>query len=125
MMRSRPRCVAALVALTAMLFAQAAFALAACEAGRAQSRAHMVLAQGADSAPCHEPANDANLCYAHCQSGDQTLDKHHVKVPEAALHVVWLGRESPRPVRRAQLAPRAPLPTTGPPPHIRFHSLLI
>jgi hypothetical protein len=116
---------ASIAALAAMLFAQAAFALAVCDPFRAQSRAQMILAQSAESAPCHEPTENANLCLAHCQSGEQTLDKHHVKVPEAALHVVRPGGEWQSAPRRAHVAPRAPFPSPGPPPRIRFQSLLI
>ena len=80
MMRSRRRFFSALTALAAMLFAQAAFAVAACDTGSMPSRAQ-VLAQSEEHAPCHEPVDNVNLCLAHCQSAEQTLDKQQVKLP--------------------------------------------
>ena len=126
MMRSRRFLNAAgIAALAAMLFAQAAFALAACDPSGAPSRARMLAAQSADYAPCHEPAENVNLCLAHCQGAEQTLDKHQVKLPEASFLAV-------PPVRAWHVArqpilwtPRVPSPAAGPPPHILFRSLLI
>lgn len=127
MMRSRRFLHAAsLAALAAMLFAQAAFALAACDPARAASLALMIVAQTAEYAACHEPADNANLCLAHCQGGAQTLDKHQVKVPELSLQTVVAVRpwqEARQPIIR--WTPRAPSPTAGPPPRILFRSLLI
>jgi hypothetical protein len=123
-MRSRPRLFAALAALAAMFFAQAASALAACSSVQAQSRAHMI-AQQAETAPCHQPADNANLCLTHCQAGEQTLDKHQVKVADASAEPVLVlraARPSPQ-ARRA--ASRAPLPATGPPARIRYRTLRI
>ena len=60
-MRSRPRYFAALVALAAMLSAQAAFALAVCDPVREMSRAQMIAAPEAENANCYEPTQDANL----------------------------------------------------------------
>jgi hypothetical protein len=126
MMRSRRFLHAAgIAALAAMLFAQAAFALAACDPARAASRALMIAAQNAEYAPCHEPADNANLCLAHCQGAEQTLDKHQVKVPETSL-LAWLPvrawQEARQPMR---WTPRVPSPAAGPPPRILFRSLLI
>lgn len=123
-MRSRPRYFAALAALAAMLFAQAAFALAACDPVRASSRAAM-LVHTADEAGCHQPADNANLCLAHCQGREQTLDKHQVKVPDApsvAFHLVNAWPHAPQLVR---FSPRLPAPAVGPPPRILFRTLLI
>ena len=108
-----------------MFFAQAAFALAACDPAQAHSRAHMIAAQTAESAPCHESSDNANLCLTHCQAGEQTLDKHQVKVPDASADAVLLVpglREVRRP---ASPMPRAPSPAAGPPPRILFRTLLI
>lgn len=108
-----------------MLFAQAAFALAACDLGRAKSRAHMIAAQQAEAAPCHAPADNAALCLAHCQAGEQTLDKHQMKVPDAWFGAVLRVQSWPdahAPVRCIQ---RVPSPAAGPPPRILFHTLLI
>lgn len=122
-MRTRRRFHAALAALAAMFFAQAAFALAACDPVQAKSRAHMI-AQQADPAPCHEPAENASLCLAHCQAGEQTLDKHQVKVP-APLFAAVLILRAPQVAEAVRFVPRAPAPIAGPPPRILFQTLLI
>ena len=118
---------AGMVALAAMVFVQAALALAACRFDGAESA--RILASGiseANAHPCHEPAESINLCLAHCRGDKQTLDKPQVKVPapsiqQAALTVnVWpqlpLIGLSGRP---------APVPTAAPPPRILFQSFLI
>jgi hypothetical protein len=126
MMRSRRFLNAAgLAALAAMLFAQAAFALAACDPARVPSRALMVAAQAGEEAACHQAADNANLCLAHCQGREQTLDKHQVKLPEVALHVIQLVRAWQDAPQLTRLAPRVPSPAVGPPPRILFRSLLI
>ena len=123
MTRSR-RFVAAIAALASMLFAQAAFALAACDPGRMSSRAQVVAAQSEDYAPCHEPADNVNLCLAHCQTAEQTLDKPQVKVPDLSLQIVLLvARPDGRPAMRWMA--RSYSPVAGPPPRILFRSLLI
>ena len=123
-MRPRPRYFAALAALAAMLFAQAAFALAACDPVRASSRAAMLM-QAADEAGCHQPADTANLCLTHCQGREQTLDKHQVKVPDAPLAVIQFVNAWPDAPKLARLSPRLPAPAAGPPPRILFRALLI
>jgi hypothetical protein len=126
MMRSRRLSYAAgIAALAAMFFAQAAFALAACNLGRAASRAHMIVAQTAESAACHEPVDSGNLCLAHCQGREPTLDKHQIKVPDLSLHAVLSVRPRQEAHQPARWAPRTPSPATGPPPRILFRSLLI
>ena len=116
-----------MAALAAMLFLQAAFALAACGLERpGAAQALGTLAQQADDAPCHQPQENAGLCLAHCQSGEQALDKPQVKVPPLVF-------STPMPAVRAWLEPyqavaagaRLPLPVAGPPRHILFQSLLI
>ena len=124
MMRSRPRYFAALGALAAMLFAQAAFALAACDEARMFSRAAMI-AQTAEMAGCHEPPENPNLCLAHCQGREQTLDKHQVKVPDAPFAVVPFVTARPDAPQLGRFPPRLPSPAAGPPPRILFRSLLI
>jgi len=107
-----------------MLFAQAAFALAACDAARMPSLAE-VLVQSEDHSTCHEPAQNINLCLAHCQNAEQTLDKHQVKLPVfAAVAGLELrgARHTARPLARA---PRVPSAAAGPPPRILYRSLLI
>jgi hypothetical protein len=123
-MHTRDRFFAALAALVAMAFAQAAFALAACDPVQAKSRAHMIAAQQSE-APCHEPAENAQLCLTHCLAGEQTLDKHQVKVPDASCHAVLVLRALPAAREPASSISRAPSPFAGPPPRILFRSLLI
>ena len=123
-MRSRSRFPAALACLCAMFFAQAAFALAACNPVQAQSRAHMI-AQQAESAPCHQPAENAHLCLTHCQAGEQTLDKHQVKVPDASAEPVLLPRAAPLAAHVSRAFARVPLPATGPPARILYRTLRI
>ena len=125
MMRPRHRFFAALAALAAMLFAQAAFALAACDAGKMPSRAQM-LTQGEQDAPCHQPADNVNLCLAHCQSAEQTLDKHQLKkLPAPPAVAVLEVRGAQRAGQLFAWTPRAPSPAVGPPPRILYRSLLI
>ena len=124
-MRSRPRFFAALAALAAMLFAQAAFALMACDTSRMPSRAQM-LAQSEEQAPCHQPAENVNLCLAHCQGAEQTLDKHQLKKLPAPSAVAVPEVREWQPARRSfAWTPRAPSPAAGPPPRILYRSLLI
>jgi hypothetical protein len=116
----------AAVLIGALLFAQAAVALAACESlSRAPARA---IAQG-DQPPvkerCHEQGENVNLCVAHCLAGDQSFDKPASPLAAAA----------PAPVLRLELAPalnrpetaqrRLPHPPAAAPPRILFVSLLI
>jgi len=123
-MRSRARFLPALACLCAMFFAQAAFALAACNPMQAQSRAHMI-AQQAEAAPCHQPADNANLCLTHCQAGEQTLDKHQVKVPDASAESVPVLRAAPPAAHVARGFARVPLAATGPPARILYRTLRI
>lgn len=115
---------AAIAALAAMLFAQAAFALAVCDPGRMPSRAQ-VLAQTAEQPPCHEPVENVNLCLAHCQSAEQTLDKHKVELPALSPVAVLTVRAWHRVDQPPAWAQRAPTPAAGPPPRILYRSLLI
>ena len=125
-MRSRRiSSIAGIAALAAMLFAQAALALAACAAFPAQSHARMIAAQNGESASCHEVGRNFNMCLAHCQSTDQTLDKHEVKVPDVVFHAVRVVSASQIPSRPNAAATRLPAPAAGPPPRILFRSLLI
>jgi hypothetical protein len=125
MMHSRHRFFAALAALAAMMFAQAAFAFAACDTSKMPSRAEM-LVQGEERAPCHEPAENVNLCLAHCQGAEQTLDKHQLKKLSAPSAVAVLEpRDWQRVGRSIVWTPRAPSPAAGPPPRILYRSLQI
>jgi hypothetical protein len=108
-----------------MLFAQAAFALASCDFYRTHSYARMIAAQAAERSACHEPAENGSFCLAHCQSGDQTLDKHQVKVPELFVQPVRMIRGLQAPGRPVLVPARLPAPAAGPPLRILFQSLLI
>lgn len=79
-MRRRFSSLAALFALSGMLFLQAAIALAACE------RPVMGLAamQAAEASDCHEAGAPEALCLAHCQSEDQTIGKLPASLPDLA-----------------------------------------
>lgn len=124
MMHSRHRFFAALAALAAMLFAQAAFALMACDTSNMPSRAQM-LAPGEEQAPCHQPADNVNLCLAHCQSAEQTLDKQQVKLPAISTAAVLEVRGWQRIGRLFTWMPRSLSPAAGPPLRILYSSLLI
>ena len=107
-----------------MLFAQAAFALAACDPAQGKSRTHMIAVQHAAPAPCHAPADNASLCLTHCQAGEQTLDKHQVKVPDPVSAAVLVVR-APQVREAVRFVSRAPSRAAGPPPRILFQTLLI
>jgi hypothetical protein len=125
-MRSRRlSSLAGIAALAAMAFAQTAFALASCDFYRAHSYARMIAAQAAEPGACHEPAEKGNLCLAHCQGGDQTLDKHQVKVPELFVQPVLVIRGLQARAGPVLVPARLPAPAAGPPPRILFQSLLI
>ena len=113
----------ATVLLGAMLFAQAALAVAACDWLRV-APAQAIMAKATEPS-CHEvPAENANLCLAHCLGNDQSADTPQVTIPvgsPAVLSVVGIQRV---------LVPHAMLPFTlphpgAPPPRILFHSFLI
>ncbi len=131
MRRHRPRRAAAVLALTAMLFAQAAFALSVCAADEMlPSGLHMVhgkTVSEAGSSPCHDAAPaDGALCAAHCQASDQTLDKHQVSVPVAVLQpVLVVQMRLPGGPRLAPAQRDASLSGGAPPPRILFQSFLI
>ena len=117
---------AATAALAAMLFAQAALALASCDLGRsAASPMHAAAAHEAQAAPCHEPVDSANLCIAHCRNNDQSLDKPQVKAPVLPLAPALPGHFAHAPCyERVAWTRMAALPA-GPPPRILFQSFLI
>jgi hypothetical protein len=123
--RRKARC-AGIVALAAMLFAQAALALAACDIDASPLlQALAGAAPEANAHPCHEPAEATNLCLAHCQGNKQTLDKPQVKVPPVSLQPalavhVWRG-----PALTGLTGRPAPVPTAAPPSRILFQSFLI
>ena len=114
-------------ALAAMVFVQAALALAACRFDGAA--AERIMASGTSEAnahPCHEPAESVNLCLAHCRGDKQTLDKPQVKVPAPSIQQAALAINVWPQLQLVGLAGRpAPVPTVAPPPRILFQSFLI
>ena len=117
---------AGLAALAAMLFAQAAVALAACTACSAQPHAGMLAMQNYANVSCHEASEKKlNLCVARCQNAvDQALDKHQIKVPDVVFHAVRVVL-APSPSVPNAAATRVPALAAGPPARILFRSLLI
>jgi hypothetical protein len=115
------------LALAAMLFSQAALALAACESVRRAPALAIALAEhriGGET--CHEQGRNLNLCLAHCLGEDQSLDKPLVKVPALAGAPI-LSVPMPRASLHDACAPRhlGVPPAAAPPPRILFQSLLI
>lgn len=107
--------------LAVMLFAQAAYAIAACEVdGRGAAAA---LAEA--GLTCHEPETNINLCLGHCLAGDQSLDKPAVSVPAMIdAPVLMVALRAPG-APAASWAAQPVMPGCGPPPRILFQSLLI
>ncbi|HWV90371.1 MAG TPA: hypothetical protein VNZ59_09820 [Burkholderiales bacterium] len=127
MSRRRARRLSAVLGLAAILFAQAALALVACNLdGGTPSRGTAVTMAAAETpSPCHEqaPAND-KLCVAHCQASDQTLDKYQAKLPVlpvGGFAVVQVDVNRHPPV----FLPPVGVPVASPPARIVFQSLLI
>jgi len=123
MIRRRTRGHVAIVLLGALLFAQAAIALAACDM---QDRVPVLAFSHPESMPCHDnPAPNPNLCLAHCTSADQSADTPHFVVPVwrafAPLTVVTPDSWIVRILAVRHLPPHA----VGPPPRILFQSFLI
>ena len=125
---SRPHAFPAILALVALLFAQLAVSVYACPGAQGMVKA----AATEEAPPCHRnPAPDAPtpLCQAHCQQGDQSLDKRSVSavaVSFVALPVTW------RPQPAVAFAPDAPGAQssllerpTGPPLAVRHCRFLI
>jgi hypothetical protein len=122
--RSPARLCAALAGLAAILFAQVALALAACDLEGPASRAAALSASIAPE-PCHEeaPANDA-MCTAHCQASDPVLDKNQGSVPVPPVHLLPVVQVRVVPYRAVLLPPER-VPAASPPARILFQSLLI
>lgn len=117
---------AGLLSLAVMLFAQAAVALADCDIFLS-ARPHSAIAADHESGgePCHESGANVNLCSAHCQGEDLSLDKPQVKVHVLIGHPVLAWRTSPAPLRDSVAFVRQPEAWATPPPRVLFRSLLI
>lgn len=112
--------------IAALLFAQGALALAACDwARRVPAQAIAPGAILADGERCEMQARSINLCVAHCLAEDQSSDKPSLSLPTIAdVPFLVAHRVTPRPAHAARAA--EPLRrAAGPPIHIRFQSLLL
>jgi hypothetical protein len=103
--------------LAALLFAQAALAIAACD-WLVRSPAQVFAA--AEAPPCHEaPAKNGNLCLAHCLSDDQSNSTPQLPAGTPPATVFFSLPVAPAgflPSRSAWFE----LPPPGPPPNILF-----
>jgi hypothetical protein len=115
---------AELAGLAAILFAQVALALVACNLEGPASRAAAV-SMSLEGEPCHEeaPANDA-MCSAHCQASDPALDTHQGSVALPAVHLLSVVQIGVVPYRTVSLPPER-VPVASPPARILFQSLVI
>lgn len=112
------------VVLAALLFTQAALALAGCDWLRAAPA--LAISASTSQPPCHEePVANANLCLAHCLSADQSADTPQVIVPVwvdyAPITVVVIERWTNRAVDVQFVLPWPSVP----PPRILFQTFLI
>lgn len=124
MTQRRYRAVVARILFGAMLFAQAALAVAACDWLRA-APAQAIMAKAGEPSCHEEPSNNANLCLAHCLGNDQSAYTPQVAIParsQASLLVVGAIESASlfQDGRSYTLArPGAP------PPRILYHCYLI
>jgi hypothetical protein len=122
MLSLRARRVVGRLGLAALLFAQAAYAIATC--GIAEGRG-AAAAFAEASQTCHEPETSVNLCLSHCLSGDQSLDKPLPAVPAVADLPVLIVEAAREAGIRLAITRERPKPAVGPPPRILLHSFLI
>ena len=115
------------LALAAILFAQAALGLAACESVWRSPALAIAHAKGpTDGENCHEQGGNVNLCLAHCLGENQSLDKPVVKVPAFLVAPVFLvPTVSVLHVDVRVPQRRALTQAAGPPLRILFQSFLI
>lgn len=125
MIRRATRNRVSLVLLGALLFAQAALAVAACDWLRVAPA--MALATKASEPTCHEePERNANLCLAHCLSFDQkTPDTPQLQLPAiSAAPALVVAMPEERALGIVDRRYRLPHPA-APPPRILFQTFLI
>jgi hypothetical protein len=124
LVKSRFRALAALLAAVAVLLSQLAVSAYACPGVDGMARAAIT---NEEVPPCHEvPTTDelAALCQAHCQQGDQSLEKR-ASVPEftlvAGLAAVAIApRNASRPAQACvETQPSLLERPTGPPLAVR------
>ena len=124
MMSARPIRSFAVVLLGALLFAQAALTVAACDWLRV-APAQAIMAKAGEPSCHEEPATNANLCLAHCLGNDQSADTPQVAVPawkQASILVMVAFESAPLPQGNLHYALSRP---GAPPPRILYHSFLI
>ncbi len=115
-----------MLSLAVMLFAQAAITFAACDMIRSTPRhALAMVGHEAPEQTCHEQGGNANLCLAHCEGEDLSLDKPQVKVHALFLQSVLAVRVPPAPLKDTIASAPHPEAWADPPPRILFQSLLI
>jgi hypothetical protein len=124
MISRRTRTRVAQLTLGVVLFAQVALATAACDWLQA-APARAIAANSSDQ-PCHEePANNANLCLAHCLSADQSADTPQVVIPVwidcTPITIVAIDCRNTRAMDVKFVLPRP----SAPPPRILFQTFLI
>lgn len=124
MIRRAMRNRVSLVLLGALLFAQAALAIAACDWLRVAPA--MALATKADAPSCHEvPVRNPILCLAHCLSFDQSPDTPQLQVPAIpSAPALVVAMPDGRAIGVVDSRFRLPHPA-APPPRILFQSFLI
>lgn len=124
---NRRTCLATvLVALVSLLFMQLAVAAYACPAAGTKAAATAAMADS--GLPCAQfmasglDNAQPNLCQAHCQTGQQSADKHELPLP-LSLGALPVGFAMPDPLRRlpgALLQAPHLMRTTAPPAAIRY-----
>lgn len=115
-----------MLSLAVMLFAQVAITFAGCDLIRSTpSRVLAAVGHEASEQGCHEQSRNANLCLAHCEGEDLSLDKPQVKVHALFLQPV-LAVRAPAAAQKDTIAnPPHPEAWGDPPPRILFQSFLI
>ena len=111
--------------LAALLFAQAALSLAACNWVQREPALAVAHANQPAGEPCPMLEQSKNLCVAHCLGEDQSLDKPSIAMPALAAAPAFALRAIA--LKPHHFAHAADLVATaiGPPLHIRFQSFLL
>ena len=111
--------------LAALLFAQGALSLAACDWMQREPALAVAHANQQASEPCPMLEQSKNLCVAHCLGEDQSLDKPSIAMPALAAAPAFILRAiALKPHHVAHAADLIPT-AIGPPLHIRFQSFLL
>ena len=121
MMGSCKRRSIARLLVAAALFAQAAFAFAACDLGERDP----VQAIAQSGQPCHQPEMNVNLCVGHCLASDQSLDKPVLFVPALPIVTSFVLARTPLLTAPVCFTRETVNLVAGPPPRILFQTFLI